>query len=157
MFGSAIEEQTLSAAGIENAASLIAVTPNNEVNVLAAQLANDQGVGEVAMLVSDAEANSFGAILEEAGVRRLFPGDVDIMAWDYELASGSATKREYVVEGDEDTSWLTRASREVLPLAVVRTGEVKPFTGDIDPGDTVIYVTTDPKRAMAMAGVDALN
>jgi Kef-type K+ transport system membrane component KefB len=157
VFGSAIEEQTLSAAGIENAASLIAVTPNNEVNVLAAQLANDQGVGEVAMLVSDAEANSFGAILEEAGVRRLFPGDVDIMAWDYELASGSATKREYVVEGDEDTSWLTRASREVLPLAVVRTGEVKPFTGDIDPGDTVIYVTTDPKRAMAMAGVDALN
>jgi Kef-type K+ transport system membrane component KefB len=155
VFGSAIEEQTLMAAGIENAAALIALTPNNEVNVLAAQLANGQGVSEVAMLVTDAEANSFGDILEEDGVDRLFPGEVDIMAWDHQLATGTATKREHVVEEGEDTEWLTRANREVLPLAVIRTGEVKPFTGDVRAGDRVIYVTTDRNRVTAMAGTDA--
>ena len=157
VFGSAIEEQTLLAAGIENAASLVAVTPNNEVNVLAAQLASGQGVSEVAMLVNDAEADSFDNILKEDGVRRLFPGEVDIMAWDYELATGSATKHEHVVEEDDDTSWLIRANQEILPLAVVSTGEVKPFTGEIEAGDTVIYVSAGRKRATALAGADTLG
>ena len=125
------------------------------LNLRKAALAPGQGVSEVAMLVTDAEANSFGDILEEDGVDRLFPGEVDIMAWDHQLATGTATKREHVVEEGEDTEWLTRANREVLPLAVIRTGEVKPFTGDVRAGDRVIYVTTDRNRVTAMAGTDA--
>lgn len=155
VFGSALEEQTLQAAGIETAAALIALTPNNEVNVLAAQLANEQGVTDVAMLVTDAEANSFESILGQEGVDRLFPGDVDIMAWDYRLAAGAADRHERVIEEDEEISGLERANEHVLPLAVIRSGERRPFTGDLAVGDEVIYVRGNREGAEELAAAES--
>jgi Kef-type K+ transport system membrane component KefB len=144
--GSGLDEGTLISAGIEQAERLIALTPNSEVNVLAAQLATGQGVPDVTALVSDAEASSFEAILEEQGVVRLFPGDVDLLTWDYELASGAATRSETVVEEGNGASALERVSDETLPLAVIRMGETLPFTGDLQPGDRVVVVSNGRSR-----------
>jgi Kef-type K+ transport system membrane component KefB len=148
VFGSALEEQTLLTAGVERAATVIALTPNNEVNVLTAQLAAGHGVPEVAVLVKDAQASSFESLLGDNGVARLFPGELDLLTWDYELASGGATRQEIEVSAD-GTDRLDRATQDVLPLAVVRTGDVLPFTGDIEPGDRVILISTQRARAVA--------
>ncbi|HSJ36289.1 MAG TPA: cation:proton antiporter [Acidimicrobiia bacterium] len=148
IFGSALEEQTLLTAGVERAATLIALTPNNEVNVLTAQLASGHGVPAVAVLVRDAEASSFESLLDDNGVSRLFPGELDLLTWDYELASGAASRQEIEVP-PEGIDNLTRATQDVLPLAVVRTGDIYPFTGDIEPGDRVILISTQRARAGA--------
>jgi Kef-type K+ transport system membrane component KefB len=148
VFGSALEEQTLLAAGVERAATVIAITPNNEVNVLTAQLAAGHGVPEVAVLVRDAEASSFESLLGDNGVARLFPGELDLLTWDYELASGAASRQEVEVP-PEGVDHLARATQDVLPLAVVRTGEILPFTGDLEPGDQVILISTQRDRAGA--------
>lgn len=146
IFGSALEEQTLLTAGVERAATLIALTPNNEVNVLTAQLASGHGVPAVAVLVRDAEASSFESLLDDNGVSRLFPGELDLLTWDYELASGAASRQEVEVP-PEGIDNLTRATQDVLPLAVVRTGDILPFTGEIEPGDRVILISTQRARA----------
>jgi Kef-type K+ transport system membrane component KefB len=148
VFGSALEEQTLLGAGIEQTDSVIALTPNNEVNVLAAQLAAGHGVPEVSVLIKDAEASSFESILGDNGVSRLFPGEMDLLTWDYELASGTAGRQEIEVS-DSGADHLARATQERLPLAVVRNDEVLPFTGDIQPGDRVILMTSQHARAEA--------
>jgi voltage-gated potassium channel Kch len=147
VFGSALEEQTLLTAGVERAATVIALTPNNEVNVLTAQLAAGHGVPEVAVLVKDAQASSFESLLGDNGVARLFPGELDLLTWDYELASGGPRARRSRFRRRTDR--LDRATQDVLPLAVVRTGDVLPFTGDIEPGDRVILISTQRARAGA--------
>lgn len=142
--GSALEEPVLISAGIGSTEGLVALTPNSEVNVLVAQLAKDQGVPEVAVLVSDAEANSFQPIFEEQGVERLFPGDMDLLSWDYKVSSGEAARFESVVDQNGGTSF-EGVNDDVLPLAVVRAGETLPFTGGLEPGDRVLAVGREPE------------
>lgn len=149
--GSALEEQVLVAAGIESAEGLVALTPNSEVNVLVAQLAKDQGVPEVAVLVNDAEASTFQPILREQGVVRLFAGDMDLLAWDYKVASGEATRAESVVD-QNGAGFIEGVTDDTLPLAVVRTGEARPFTGGLEPGDRVLLISSRPDHVWAGVG-----
>lgn len=156
--GSAMEEATLIQAGVDEAAAFVAVTPNAEVNVLAAQLATGHGVPDVAVLTGRPNG-SFDSLLEERGIARLFPGTVDLLAWDHALATGTAGRRTMTVEEPtkadriEHAPLVDAADEHELPLAVNGRDEVRPWSDGVElrPGDEVVFITSTRRSAEVTA------
>lgn len=132
--GSAVDEDVLVAAGISSARTVVAMTANASVNVLAAQLASGTfGVPEV--VVALGKSSSSGGItdlLSGSGAKRQFGDIVDLTAWDVALEDGEAT--EVDLTGEEIGGDAT-----VLPLVVVRGGTSIPFHASmqLEKGDVV--------------------
>ena len=153
--GSGLDDTTLVAAGIEQAASFLALTPNSEVNVLAAQLATGHGVPQVAVLDGNAGRSSFESILADQGIVRLFPGSVDLLTWAHARATGTAGHRSRVVEGtsrpehSNGSPSLDPSRDEELPVAVLRSNEWLPWTEDVEPapGDEIMVLTRAARPA----------
>lgn len=149
--GSGLEEATLSAAGINDAELLIALTPNSEVNVLAAQLAVSQGVPNVTVLTG-ATHDSFSGLLDENDITRLFPGVTDLLDWDHAVASGSAGYRRLEIDESAAHSPVgirNRLSDNELPIAVKGRDQVRPWTDRVElhPGDEVVFITRSMRPA----------
>jgi Kef-type K+ transport system membrane component KefB len=157
--GSGLDDAVLVSAGVERAAAFLALTPNTEVNVLAAQLATGHGVPEVAVLVGDGQRSSFEALLADQGIVRLFPGSVDLLAWDHAVATGTASRRTMVVEEPTKpdrvagVALVDPADDAELPLAVVGGDETRPWSDAVDlrPGDEVVFITKARRAAEVSA------
>jgi Kef-type K+ transport system membrane component KefB len=142
--GDALDGDVLASAGIEDASTVVAVTPNAEVNVLVAQRARERWLVEdlYALLPGERDGGLF-AVLEGLGGRVLFARPADPAAWDARIRSGGA--REVTVEVGEGPNAATDLARRLtsgawLPLALVRGEAVRPFGGDLEEGDRVIVL-----------------
>ena len=81
--GNALDESVLRKADADTAESLIAATPNPEVNALVAQLARSAfAVPHVHVLRGD-HGTGHDAILDHLNVTTLFAGPVVLLDWDY--------------------------------------------------------------------------
>jgi Kef-type K+ transport system membrane component KefB len=143
--GSGVSAEALEEAGLSSSAMVLALTPNTEVNLIAAQLAVRAGVPTVAAMIPDAEAATFSRILDDGAISRLLPGAVDLLAWDQAVTRGRVEERAVVVgpsSGDLALSHLGGPDDETLALAVVGRGERRPWTDGTMPasGDEIVVL-----------------
>ncbi|MEE8602260.1 cation:proton antiporter [Euzebya tangerina] len=116
--GDALDEEVLRLAGAADVRELVAVTPNAEVNVLAAQLARDLfGMPETKVLLPSSASPAMARIVKNLDAGRLFGNGTDIEAWDQHLVDERATT---VTVSASDVN---RRDGSTLVLAVVREGE----------------------------------
>lgn len=144
VLGNALDELTLEEAGIDLASSVIAATPNAEVNVLIAQLAVEFGVPEVSVMLTTRQAERFNGRL---GVVAVIDVPDELNAWDLAVANGTA--QDHVIEFSELASTreasgvdTTSASDLAFPIVVSNNGEQYPFTNcsQLTDGDRVIVL-----------------
>ena len=155
--GSGLDELTLKRAGIDQAAWLVAVTPNSEVNLLAAQLAVDHGVPEVAVLVGEGHDDGLTRLIADLGASILNGPPVDLTDWDHAVLTGEAEEVSVVIEEAEMDAIKRRpsvgdAGGDALALAVIGNGERTPFTSRVElhPGDEVVMLArTRPSPRLA--------
>ena len=124
--GNALEEDALEATGADEAGTLLAVTPNPEVNLLVAQLGRE--VFGIPRVYPALEAGGAGEeLLRRLGAELAFGQPVDVEDWDHALARGGARVFEYVLpEGFAGgTVGELGLPPELLPLVRARGGALE--------------------------------
>jgi voltage-gated potassium channel Kch len=100
--GNALDVDVLDEAGAGNAKSLIAVTANGEVNLLAARIATYRfGVPEVLVAMPPNSTNGMHEMLHEIGAQVLFGRTVELSTWDTDIERGSVKEVSYSVAAPE--------------------------------------------------------
>jgi Kef-type K+ transport system membrane component KefB/mannitol/fructose-specific phosphotransferase system IIA component (Ntr-type) len=145
--GNALREEVLSEAGAAQARSLIAMTSNPEVNVLAAQLAREVFlVPFVHVTMAGADRGAHEDLIRPLEATTLFAAPADIATWDHVVDQGTFRIRRIPVPREvaggrsvfRPSDWLEEAMG--LPL-MVRSGEGTELFhsgSKVSPGDTVI-------------------
>ena len=141
VLGDALDADVLIEAGIEDVSTLVAATPNPEVNVLVAQRARERWlVPELFAALPREQDGGLFAVLEGMGGKVLFARPADPSAWDARIRSGAAEEDRWTV-GDEPGAADELAARllspDALPLAVRRGAAVRPFGGELESGDVI--------------------
>jgi len=141
--GDALRREVLEAAHVGEAALLIAMTPNDEVNVLAARLArSDWAVPTVCVLEAGDRPDELHAALQGARVRGFRLGAFEVQDWDWWIEHHRTTETAVVIqEATTPEQFLQNLpGRPFLPIAVVRDSE-RYFFYEVDrlePSDRVL-------------------
>lgn len=157
--GSAFDASVLARAGVDEAESVLALTPNVEANVLVAQVAARWGVPEVAAFVPDGDVARLSHVIGSESVARLLPGPVDLLDWDRSVIAGDVRERSIMVDvpsGVGDVGVLAGMSsdgEDVLPIAVVSDQGRLPWTDDVGlvTGDRIVVLVRS-RRPMGDEG-----
>lgn len=145
--GSALEEHTLSEAGTADARTFIALTPNAQVNILAARTA--RAIFKVPDVHAAPEDR---ASLTHLGATALFAGSVDLTDWDYRVEHGLFDVLRMPVDTSSSATAIYQALAPVaLPVALVRDGTMMTFHEGlvVEAGDEVVLLeaTLQPEPA----------
>ena len=140
--GDALEPDIMGTAGADDAATLIAVTPNAAVNVLSVQQARERFLVPYVYALLTREADSaLYRLLDDVGGMPVSGHPSDPVAWRKGLEDGSVHEVQWTV-GDEPDASLQDLLDDpsVLPLAVRRDGATLffPAAGSLRPGDEVV-------------------
>ncbi|NNF64540.1 MAG: sodium:proton exchanger [Acidimicrobiia bacterium] len=147
--GSVLDEEILEHAGASAAASLVAITANPEVNLLAARLGSQRfGIPDTFVALPPESSVALEEMLVEFGGSLMFGRRIDTTQWDESIASGSVTELSYSVAAPEvvlaDGSPLDPldAALESLPIVIQKGAGTEPFTddGSLGEGDTVFGI-----------------
>src|SRR6056297_3201712 len=142
--GDALDATVLAAAGIEEASTVAAATPNAEINVLVTQRARETWlVPNLYALLPREDDGGLFAVLDAMGGHALFAGPMDPVAWDARIGEGQAAEAVWTVGAEPDAAAETArrlTQRRVLPLALLRGEGARPFGGDLEPGDRVVVL-----------------
>lgn len=150
--GDAMDAEALRRARADEAGLLIAMTPNVEVNVLAAQLARDEfGVRDLRVASGADPSAAPTMLLDRIGAAALFEGAVDVERWNRWMDDGRAMVTTVIV-GDEDHA--ARLHRQLesgemaIPLAVLRGEEGLPYPllDRLRVDDEVVVVAQQPEQ-----------
>ena len=156
--GNALEEHVLSEAGTADARTFIALTPNAQVNILAARTARAifkvpevHATVEAPTLQADAGARS-DAELTHLGATALFAGGVDLTDWDYRVEHGLFDVLRMPIDTPSSAAAIYQALAPVaLPVALVRDGATTVFHQGLmlEAGDEVVLLeaTVQPEPA----------
>lgn len=140
--GDALDPATLGAAGADTAGTVIALTPNAEVNVLAAQRARERFlVPEVYALLTRESHGTLERLLDEVGGKPVTSRPIDLEAWHRGLGEDRVREVEWVVDVDPDAGLRERLRHSgALPLVVRRNGfgHVFPAVGSLRIGDEIV-------------------
>ena len=142
--GNALEEAVLSQAEAAHARRLVALTPNAEVNALAAQLARTTFlVPDVHVLGSGAPAGQH-VLADHLGVTALFGSTHALSDWDYRVEHARVEREGWPVDrplGADVLYGQLQRERESLPFALRRGDAYLPFhTGTaLEEGDRVLF------------------
>ena len=142
MCADALEQGVLEEAGAVQIETLLALTPNAEVNMLTAQLArNTFLVPHTYVLLSKSHGEALDSLLTEIGAEALFAEPVEIGDWDRWIARGEVAKAEHdISEVIDRESFAKGLGEKSLPLLVARGGErfLLGAVRKLEPGDKVI-------------------
>jgi NhaP-type Na+/H+ or K+/H+ antiporter len=130
--GNALEESVLDAAGAEEAETVIAITTNPEVNVLACHLAHDAfGVARSYPVLAHPTRGASSKLLERVGGRVAFGRPLDVRVWEIAFAQGQARTVAYRLPADSpEAVYLDGLGDETIAFARARDGSVEIATGD---------------------------
>jgi Kef-type K+ transport system membrane component KefB len=137
--GNALNSDILSSAKIEEAGTLIALTPNPQVNVMIAQRARELFlVPDLRIHLTEKSDTELTEIIRELNAKPLFASPVNILEWDEKLLANEVHTVSQTIEQ-------TGASLEtglVLPLLVIRGKMRKLFSAqELEPGDKVLTLS----------------
>ena len=138
--GNALHEDTMMEIGAGRVRTLLALTPNAEVNVLVSQRARDTFlIPEVYAVLTSETHEALDPLMNEYGIRSLFGRIVTVEEWDHYLHRQETLLQDVaVIEEKPLREWLAaRTGEEILPLVVERNGRVLPAHDELDllPGD----------------------
>jgi Kef-type K+ transport system membrane component KefB len=136
--GNALNSDILSSAKIEDAGTLITLTPNPQVNVMIAQRARELFlVPDLRIHLTEKGNKELIEIMNELSAKPLFATSVDILEWDEKLLANEVQAVSQTIEQTENLE-----TGLVLPLLVVR-GKVKKLFSiqDLEPGDKVLTLS----------------
>ena len=137
--GDALDERALSEAAAGKALVCVALTPNAEVNALAARLAREVFLVPHVHLLGGPDAGDL-AVATHLGSTILFASATRLPDWDYHVEHGAGDPESVEVEAATSAEAFVRRLRadgEALPLAVEQQGRRMPFHGGLalQPGD----------------------
>ena len=147
--GSALDEELLAEADASAAQALLAVTPNSEVNLLAARLASRRfGVPDLHVALPEEAPSSLLRLLDEVGGQLLSSRPLDVATWDADIEQGRVEELVYTVAEPEailargSAVLHDRATTVSLPLVIETANGIELFTGDheLSPTDRVIAI-----------------
>ncbi len=154
--GDALDGTVLQEAGIEDAGRVVALTPNAEVNVLAVQRARERWlVPDLVALLPREDDSGLATVLDGLQGETAFGRPIDLTEWDEAVMAGQVQEAEVVVGDDEaDAEEITRRVQEgeSLPVVIRRGESVRPFGGQLEPGDVVVTLEMTGAQAQAPAG-----
>ncbi len=136
--GNALSMDVLRDAQIESAGTLIALTPNAEVNVLVAQRAREHFLTpELRVLVTEKSSTELVELLEDLKAKPLFMNPINILEWDDKLLHNQAQTILQTFEQPNDA--IKFQNPALLPLLVTR-GKIRKLFNlqDLEPGDMVL-------------------
>jgi Kef-type K+ transport system membrane component KefB len=136
--GNALSTDVLRDAQIENASTLIALTPNPEVNVLVAQRAREHFLTpELRVLLTEKSSHEMVELLEDLKAKPLFMNPINILEWDDKLLHNQAQTILQTIEKPNDV--ISFQNPALLPLLVTRGKTRRLFNlQDLELGDTVL-------------------
>lgn len=146
IYGNALDADVLSQAHTAEAQAFLALTPNEEVNLLAAQLAQETFmVPKVRVLLLNGE-QSLHDLIDKTAIQPLPDSWRNITEWDHWLAHDQTTEEQILVEANTEATklpLLQSANEVTLPLVVARNGSRLPFAtvDELDQGDQVVTLT----------------
>jgi hypothetical protein len=143
--GNALDESDLGAAGADEAETVVAMTTNPEVNMLAAQVAHDVfGVARTYPVLTNPSGAS-GRLLDDVGGRGAFGRVIDVREWEHRLThDGARTVRFRIPDGVAERSRIALLPDSMIALARVRQQSIEVATADQPwrAGDSVVVLTT---------------
>jgi len=147
--GNALEEEVLEEAGADEAGSLLAVTPNPEVNLLVSELARE--VFGVPRVYPAVDPESVGLeLVKRVGARLAFARPIDVEDWDHALSHREAVLVEYVLPEGAQAVRADEADipPELLPLVRFRgeSAVVVHAGQQWQAGDRVVFASRVPEE-----------
>ena len=132
VFGNVIEERTLQRAQIEDRSSCIAVTPNEEVNLLWARAAMDQfGIEKVFVACRRDQSVVTAALVEKEHAQVLFGRARDLELWSLRFRRKTVALQEWrsaSPDGADVATYREFPENLVLPMLVRRGKKVRPVS-----------------------------
>ncbi len=138
--GNALSSDTLRDAKIEDAGTLIALTPNPQVNVMIAQRARELFlVPDLRIHLTEKSDKELTEIIKELNAKPLFANPVNILEWDEKLLANEVHTVSQTIEQTDANGLETGL---VLPLLVIRGQVRKLFSSqELEPGDRVLTLS----------------
>ena len=141
--GDALDNDVLLSANIDKTHTLIALTPNAEVNVLIARRAHDEHfVPQIHALLSKDNDRSLLKLLEQINAQPLFLNPAELLHWDEKLNQRQA--QALLKELDPKEALHEQLQEKTyLPLLVQRGSEKRIFVSlaELEPGDRVLALS----------------
>ncbi|MDW5290944.1 cation:proton antiporter [Formosa sp. PL04] len=147
--GNILEESTLNEAAIKDFRTFIALTVNNEINLLASQFVNDVCFIPEKFIVISPNNGQGGNInlVDSVSASTLFSSRVDLQSWIQTVQDGNykeieITVREKIATREWIKSQLSK-NNKVLPLVIVDSaGNKRPFrySDTISEDEKIIYI-----------------
>jgi mannitol/fructose-specific phosphotransferase system IIA component (Ntr-type) len=149
--GNALREQIMADAHAAEAQTVVALTPNSEVNALAGQLARSVFMVPELVVVHEGEASTgHQASLAHLGASTLFGGPVAVGDWDMRVSLDQVV--ENVLDVDRETpanEWRSQHTdpSKMLPIGILRDNERLIFHSGqmLQPGDQVVVLEHVPQ------------
>lgn len=146
--GNILKEETMEEAKALNKGTFIALTANSEINLLAAQLANDLFyIPAKVVLMAPNETGADVELLDRINASSMFADKTMLGPWIYKITSGSFQEKVEVVKEESTTrKWVKdhkNIKMEILPILILNTeGKKRPFQyqDTLNPGEKVIYL-----------------
>lgn len=161
--GNALDEQVLYEAGASSAGTVIALTNNNEVDILAARLAREVFQIPTVLLASNTrrEAKNDPA-LGSISANELIFGAKQLAEWNLLAEYGNVSLVNQTIERDGSALEISKglaSTRSVLPLTKISNGTVEPIqvTTRFLPGDTMVYAVHHAASAPQNAQLEAFR
>ncbi|SHJ74949.1 Kef-type K+ transport system, membrane component KefB [Arenibacter nanhaiticus] len=145
--GNGLKEDTFEMANALNKNTFIALTGNSEINLLAAQLANNSFyIPHKIVLISAGEDGAGLDLLDPMGASSMFASKTDMAPWAYKISANEFKEHTVDVASDCTTrEWVKKHGkhRDILPVLIVgETGYKRPFhyKDSISANEKVIYL-----------------
>ncbi len=140
--GNAVDEEELAPTNAAQARTLIALTPNAEVNALVGRLARKVFLIPHVHIVDNGDSEGHAVMREHLGAATAFGESVSLSDWDFYLDHEHVKEIRQPITESFDAGRLLeelRSAEDRLPIAVEREGQFFPFFGQIPiVGDALI-------------------
>lgn len=148
VLGNGLKEETMEQAKAFDKGTFIALTANSEINLLAAQLANDSFyVPKKIVLMNSKESGAGVDMLDRIDASSMFANKTELDPWIFKITAGDVEEREITVKEEISTrKWVKeqkKSKEDLLPILIINPeGLKRPFHyhDTISPGEKIIYL-----------------
>jgi Kef-type K+ transport system membrane component KefB len=148
IYGNILKEETMEEAHAIDKGTFIALTSNSEINLLAAQLANNSFYIPNKIVLMDPKESGAGVdLLDRIEASSMFASKTNLEPWTYKISTNNVNEEELTVEKEISTrQWVKEQKKkfnEFLPVLIVnQEGRKRPFHyhDNISPGEKIIYL-----------------
>ena len=158
IFGNALDENILTRAMLDTMKGCIALTPNEEINLLFLKKAKEEfKIENLYTSLHVKEGHITTEMIDEAGGSLLFGAKRDIDLWNVRLRRKTAVVEKWQCAADEAIPLVDIHNKDavinnaLLPLVVGKDDKAEPVTNEtkVKSGDDVVFLIFEEKREEA--------